>query len=465
MAEYYDKLLKVCGFEDREIDQERPRMEKAFQRLELGPEDFETAESFVRENHEIELAGLRKMLRLWLKELIDLVLAKDEGKKLVYYGFPTIAGPSAAIASTSDEILCTCPDVVLSAALGHIFNKINPILEAGEQNGLPPGHSLCSLQQIRVGGMAKGIVPVADLVLTSSYYCDMGSKADELLHEKYGHPAIYVDGSMDSSWGEFPGYEPERIRFLGGQIDQAFDRVNGILGVTVNEEARQEGATRSLDLLHALSELGELMMEAVPQPISMVTAGIARRLTNGSSSKRIMTEGAEAIAILNREVRERMEKGIGVVDRDAPRVMILLDHFSDPSITRMMENCGLSIPINLYAALSAKFWKSIPVISGEVLAKEELKRGSYHSTEGLITRAAEVVKEFNVDGFIWNYIFNCRPVALASNLLKQFVEKETGKPVLSLDMDPYDSRTYSAGALRTRVETFAELLRARKKGI
>jgi benzoyl-CoA reductase/2-hydroxyglutaryl-CoA dehydratase subunit BcrC/BadD/HgdB len=50
-----------------------------------------------------------------------------------------------------------------------------------------------------------------------------------------------------------------------------------------------------------------------------------------------------------------------------------------------------------------------------------------------------------------------------SELLKQFVEKETGVPVLSLETDLADSRSYSAEAMRTRVETFAEMLRARKR--
>ena len=91
MTNYYDELLKLCGFEDEEIKRESPRIDKAFQRLELGPEDMKSAESWVRQNHDIELLGVRKVLRLWLKELVDLVLARDEGKKLVYYGFPTIA--------------------------------------------------------------------------------------------------------------------------------------------------------------------------------------------------------------------------------------------------------------------------------------------------------------------------------------------------------------------------------------
>jgi len=30
MANYYDELLKLCGFEDNEIENERPRIEKTF---------------------------------------------------------------------------------------------------------------------------------------------------------------------------------------------------------------------------------------------------------------------------------------------------------------------------------------------------------------------------------------------------------------------------------------------------
>ena len=226
MADYYDELLKLCGFEDDDIKREKPRIDQAFQRLELGPEDMKTAERWVKQNHDVELLGVRKLLRAWLLELFDLVLARDEGKKIVYYGFPSIQGPGAAIKTASElagvDIYCACPDAILCHTLGQIFNNLTPVLEAGEENGLPPGHGLCALQQIRIGGMAKGIIPVPDLVTGSSYYCDMGSKADELLHEIYGHRAVYVDGSMDSRWGEYPHYSPERVEFFGSQLDKLF---------------------------------------------------------------------------------------------------------------------------------------------------------------------------------------------------------------------------------------------------
>ena len=103
-------------------------------------------------------------------------------------------------------------------------------------------------------------------------------------------------------------------------------------------------------------------------------------------------------------------------------------------------------------------WADIPEVKAEI----EMKVGIYHSTYALAQRWAEVVEDFNLDGSIWGYQFNCRPLAQPSHLLPRLVEEKTGKPTLSLEMDYYDSRSYSAASMRTRVETFAEMLRARK---
>ena len=129
MAGYYDSLLKLCGFEEEEISVDRTRIEKAFRKLEIKPEDMPVAESWLKENHDMTLSGVRKLMRIWLKELIDLVLARDEGKKLVYYGFPTISGPAAAIASSSDSTYCVCPDAILGYTMGNVFKKTASIIK------------------------------------------------------------------------------------------------------------------------------------------------------------------------------------------------------------------------------------------------------------------------------------------------------------------------------------------------
>jgi hypothetical protein len=459
---YYHDLLKLCGFEDSEIDKERPRIEQAFQKLELGPEDMKQAERWVRQNHDIELLGVRKLLRAWLLELVDLVLAKEEGKKLVYYGFPSIQGPSMAIKAASQrEIYCACPDVILCHTLGQIFNKLTPVLEAGEANGLPPGHGLCSLQQIRNGGMAKGIIPVPDLVTGSSYYCDMGSKADELLHEVYGHRAIYVDGSMDSKWGEYSHYLPERVQFLGAQLDKLFATVKEVLGVEVTRNAWDKAMATSQHLYQAIYELTRLM-RADPMPVSPVASGLALHLTSGCTG-RAMSDGPEAVDILCQEVKQRIDKGIGVVEKGAPRVMIFTTHFSDPGAVHMMADAGLAVSATLATVPPPEIPPSATYASlGQEIADREMRRGAYHSSYSIVKRCEAAVTAFEIDGFIWNYIYNCRPMAQTSHFLKKWLEEKTGVPTLSLEIDLYDSRNYSAAALGTKVEAFAEMLRARK---
>jgi len=465
MANYYDKLLKLCGFEDDDIRKEKPRIDKAFQKLELGTDDIATAERWVKENHDLELRGVRMLLRAWLLELIDLVLAREEGKKLVYYGFPSIQGPGMAIKAAGElagvDIYCACPDVILCHTLGQIFNKLTPILEAGEQNGLLPGHGLCSLQQIRVGGMAKGIISVPDLVTGSSYYCDMGSKADELLHETYGHRAIYVDGSMDSRWGVYPDYPPERVDFLGAQFNKLFDTVKEVLEVEVSREAWDKAIATSRHLFRAVGRLTQLMM-ADPMPVSSVEAGLALQLAAGSTG-RSMTEGPQAVDTLCEDVEKRVEAGIGVVEKEAPRVMTFIAPFSDPSIMHMIENAGLAMAATLATVPPPKApHPSTYTTVGEEIAEREMTYGGYHSSYAIAKLCERAVKALNIDGFIWGYLYNCRPMAQTSHFIKKWVEETTGVPTLSLEMDVYDSRNYSAAALRTRIEAFAEMLRARK---
>ncbi|MCK4787573.1 MAG: 2-hydroxyacyl-CoA dehydratase [Desulfobacteraceae bacterium] len=462
MADYYDGLLKICGFEDDEIEKERPRIQKVFHKIGLGPEDMNRVENRVINQHEVGLVGVRKLLRAWLLELLDLVLAREEGKRVIYYGYPSIQGPGMAIkAASKGDVYVGCPDATLCHTVGLIFDRLTPVLEAAEARGLPSGYGLCSLQQIRNGALVLGIIPVPDLVTGSSYYCDMGSKADELLHEIYGHPAVYIDGSMDSRWGENPSYKPERIKFLGEQLEKLFTSVKEVLGIEVTQESLGKAMSTSRQLFSALGQLTYLMM-ADPMPISGVESGMAINLA-AASTGRSMTEGPEAVRILCREVKDRVDKGIGILEKGALRVLNFAQPFSDPKISHMIENAGLALAASFVTVPPKKRDKSLAFDTvGEELAEVAMRGGVYHSTYGFAERFVEAIKDLNMDGIIWGYQYNCRPMALGSHLIKQHIEERTGVPTLSLEMDLYESRSYGAETLRTKVEAFAEMLRARK---
>jgi hypothetical protein len=464
MGNYYDKLFRLCGFEYKEIEKERPRIEASLEKLGISPGDMETADSWVRQNHDVSLKGVRKLLGAWLKELIDLVLAREEGKKIVYFGFPAILGPGLMLSASSEDIYVSAPDMVLNHTMGQIFNKLDPILEAGEANGLPPGHALCSLWQVKIGGVAKGIIPIPDLALASSYYCDMGSKADDLVTALYGVPIAYIDGIMDSKWGEYPGYLPERVHYLGARINQAMEKAGKVLDIQIAPDAWERSRKNSRPFRDNLARLTEVM-KADPVPLGLAELELLEALS-GSSTGRGIQEGIKAMDILIKELGKRVEAGKGVTGKGAPRVMVRLGHTSDPRVTRLIEDAGLAVPLT-YILGSRGGVKVKPKrdygTPGEIIAEYEMTGGYYHGTEAQIQLYEKAAGLMKLDGFIAQYLYNCRPVATISHIQKKYLEEKTGLPVLSLEIDNFDSRTYSADSLRTKVETFAEMLKAKKR--
>jgi hypothetical protein len=391
-------------------------------------------------------------------------LAKDDGKKIVYFGFPAILGPGLMLSASSEDVFVCAPDMVLDHTMGQIFNKLTPILEAGEANGLPAGHALCSLWQAKIGGLAKGMIPVPDLALASSYSCDMGSKADDLVTALYGVPAAYIDGVMDSKWGEYPDYLPERVHYLGAQINQALEKAEKVLGIKIAPDAWGKSQKDSRAYVSNLSRLLDLM-RADPVPVSVAELELLEALW-GSSTGRGIREGIKAMEILIHELEERVKAGIGATEKGAPRVMIQVGHCSDPRVTHLIEEVGLAVPLTMVLA-----WVGGPSVKpkgtyttpGEKIADYELAAAIYHGTDAVIKRFEESAQAVKLDGFIVNYLYNCRPASLVSHNQKKYLEEKTGLPVLSLEEDIYDSRTYSAASLRTKVETFADMLKAKKK--
>ena len=123
-------------------------------------------------------------------------------EKCVYFGYPAMMGPGLILqAAAGDKLQICAPDVVIAHTLGIIFDKLTPVLQAGEQNGLPPGHALCSLWQTKIGGISLGIVPPPSFNFSSGYFCDMSAVGDSLIRNKYGTPAGIIDCCLDGTFG------------------------------------------------------------------------------------------------------------------------------------------------------------------------------------------------------------------------------------------------------------------------
>lgn len=459
----YSELFKLLGYDQDEIEKERPRIDKAFKILDIGPEDIKGAEKRVRENFDTELAGARKMWRLWLKEFINLVLTKEEGKRWIYTPSPPypLVIDTLRFASEDRSVYVSPITWFTGFVMGAIFDKLTPILEAGEAAGLGPGQAHCSFNQQDLGVMAKGVVPIPDLVVNYRYFCDQGAEAAELVNWHWGTPMVYIDYSPDLDPRQpYEKFAERQVRYFGGEIRRAFERAGEIMGYEVKEEHKQETMAQNGALWMAIQSLVNLLREADPMPLGLVELAFVCWSTFVIPDK---NELIEVVKTMTEEVKERIAKGEGRVEKGAPRIYWFVPTMADITLMRMVDKLGLACPNALFAWLSPD--ELTPLQSTtieEQMAEFTINRGLFRGSLPCVQYMEDVCKAFELDGAVVSYMFSCRVVGTPPMMAKKQLKEKLGIPVLALEMDPQDLRDYSPGQLRTRVETFAELLKARK---
>lgn len=89
--------------------------------------------------------------------------------------------------------------------------------------------------------------------------------------------------------------------------------------------------------------------------------------------------------------------------------------------------------------------------------------GILTSVTGRIKDVVRLFKNWDLDGILWFNHVTCKVIGTDSLMIKEALKKELNVPVIFLEGDMYDARFYNRQQIRTRVESFSEMLRTRKK--
>jgi len=457
----FSELFKLCGFESGEIKNERSRIDEVFEILEVGPEDIEIAKERIHKYFDIDLLGIRKVLGLWFRELIEMVLAKKDGKRIVYVSYPPVAEIAAALSLSSENIYCSCPDVVLSNTLNLIFNKINPVLETAEKNGLSPGIAFCSYLQTRLGAIVKGIVPKPDLLIASSYLCDLTPAADQWLHEMFDIPVLYVDNVFDVGGEDWPQIEERKAVYLATEMSEAVEHTKKLLGCDLSENHIKKAISLRNSLDSALGEIRRLG-QTDPLLLKYNSYKIANELA-ASCIGAGLRKGEETLRILHEELEKKVQIGASALKKGVPRVIVTMLPYN-PELTDVIENLGLAIVGSAALALPGGNPTPPSKFLFRQLAEDLMKwRGANYSSWAYIVHLKELAKRLGVDGLIFWYHYSCRQYSILSLKAKEVIENELGIPVLLLEGDYCDSRSRTTDQMITKLETFAEVVGLRGK--
>lgn len=151
------------------------------------------------------------------------------------------------------------------------------------------------------------------------------------------------------------------------------------------------------------------------------------------------------------------------------RVAVVGSEIDDPSLTKLIENCGALVVSDRYCFGSTP-GREVIELNDDEPALDQICRhymevsecARYISDEKVAQRrqtADRLAREYNADGIIYEQMKFCDYWGFERALASHIMSTEMGWPVLSIDR-PYNAR--SSGQLRTRFQAFVESLEIKR---
>ncbi|MDD5398344.1 MAG: 2-hydroxyacyl-CoA dehydratase family protein [Dehalococcoidia bacterium] len=305
---------------------------------------------------------------------------------------------------------------------------------------------ICSYHRLAVGCDMLDYMPRADLLLSSSYFCDGKSKTNKILADRYGREAISLDIPNKIS-RESVDYVADQLRRIVGKIEE-------VTGQKFNLERLRECIHVSNRARRAYGQLADLQ-KVSPYPyigVPVINMSIFGNMLAGREiQEQIYLDMVE-------ESRKKIMEG-----KPAPekyRVLWLAWFPVQPTvINQIFRKNGVTI---VMGELARNYWgqmdESLPF---ESLALWSLRNPYVGAIEQRLKGINEIIDEYNLDGVVHFSTDACRHSCAAQKLIGD-VMKERDIPYLVLDGDMSDKRKYSPERTEMLLENFIGIMAGRK---
>lgn len=456
-----EELLELLCYEKGEMKREIPRIKKAFERLSITEADIANAINRLQ-YYEIDLLGFRGILGIYLREMVNLMLAREEKRKLIYNTFPSVSAAIPEAAMIADEtVYAGFPAVLFEFVYGGIFDKMNPVFEKSERDVLPLGESHCGCNLTKLGMMLDDLLPKPDLQISWGVFCDEAPKVDDYLNAEYGIPLVTVNRIQDIN---FDDPEPDsEIQFCAAELRDTLSKVSELIGREITDEMLWQPLIEGRTYMQTSEEIMNLLINSDPVPLGLGTLWHIFLLYITNVSRENKARLQNAIETILRELREKVARGEGYYQKGAPRVAALISSFVDPFFQKLIKDLGLATvimePVWWFpdASITPDLGVEQELDPCRVLAKAMLKSSLIGCFPLRISATQEAMERYNIDGFLGVFPYSCRPYAADVLAMKDAIKKVKDIPVTIMEGDIWDARRYSSEALRTRMESFAEM--------
>ncbi|MDD5312780.1 MAG: 2-hydroxyacyl-CoA dehydratase family protein [Dehalococcoidia bacterium] len=321
------------------------------------------------------------------------------------------------------------------------------IMSKAEEEGYST--DLCSFHRLAMGCQMLGYMPKAELLLSSSYFCDGKAKLNQVIANYHGREAITLDVPNR--------IDKESIAYVSRQLQGIAGRLEKVAGHKLDHDRLRECIRAFNRAKNAYGRLAEVQ-KIKPFPWNGAVAVNMSIFGNLMAGKQIQER-------LYQDLVDECSAKLagGRLTPEKYRVLWLAWFPEQPTnINEIFKKSGVSI---VMGELERIFWDEIDEKNPwEGMALWCLKNPYVGPIEQRMAGIIQMVDEYDVDGVIHFSADACRHSCAAHRMIADELQKKN-IPFIVLEGDMSDKRKYSEERSRLLLESFVDVMSGRKKEI
>ncbi len=396
---------------------------------------------------------------------IRLSKAKESGEKVVY----TFVPGNLNELIWAFDLLPVHPEI--NALQSGMRNKSGDFIREAEKHG--HSEDVCTYVKCDIGMLKRGNIgplgeklPDPDLLLLSYTGCFTFMKWFELLRQEYDCPVAMLHVPYQSDGAITESMKQYVVKQLRETVIPALEKVSG----RAYDEERVRGylasSGRAEENLVAVWESAKNR----PSPIDAYFGGVYY-IGPIFSAFRGLESCEKYYEVLREEVEDRLRKKLGPITPEGQvgeeRYRIVVE--GPPNWTSFREfwkmfcDEGAVVVASSYTKVGGLYdlgFRHDPSRPLETLAEYCLGCYTNLSLPARVDLLEKYINDYEADGFLINSIKSCNSFSAGQLMILNELEKRTGKPAGFIETDLVDSRYFSAANVKTRLESYFQMIDA-----
>ncbi|MBX3472959.1 MAG: benzoyl-CoA reductase subunit B [Planctomycetes bacterium] len=396
-----------------------------------------------------------------------LARAREDGRKVVY----TFVPGNLTELLNNLGLLPVLPEI--NALQSGMRGKTGDYIHIAEK----AGHSedVCTYVKADIGMLKSGNVgptgeplPKPDLLLLSYTGCFTFLKWFELLKREYDCPVVMLHVPYQ---GDGRITEPMR-KYVADQLrDEVIPALEKLAGRKVDYDLLREqlklSALAENDLVWVLESAKHR-----PSPIDAYFGGVYY-IGPIFTSFRGTTDAVEYYQLLHGEIQQRLDDGLGPVTPEGTlqeeKYRIVVE--GPPNWTsfrefwRMFYGEGAVVVASSYTKVGGLYdrgFRHDPSRPLETLADYCMGCYTNLSLPDRINLLEKYINDYAADGFLINSVKSCNSFSAGQLLILRELEKRTGRSGGFIESDLVDPRYFSAANIKNRLESYFQMVEAKR---